>query len=399
MLGIHTPALPASLRRTNERTVMSLLLRLGSASRAELAKAAGISQPTAGKIITRLLKLGVVQLAEESDAERVGGPVKLGRPGERVRLAATRPRFIAIELGVAETRATALPVAFPTRDEWTFRFPTPSGPETWAGKLAELDLPRGGIWGVLVSVPGIVDETAGKVLFSPNLHWTERASLPDLLKEFWRAPVLLVQEIRALALGHLALEPGTEDFLLVDFGQGVGGAVVSGGKLHSHALPACGEVGHTPVPGNQRKCGCGAVGCLETLISERGLLTSFREEERQEATLEALGAHIRRHGLPGWLRRSLAATAGILAGALNVLGIRQVLVTGYLDDLPAPVLEFLAREIQRGALWARFGEVICRSVPRRRAAGLTACGFDRLVLPSHTQTARRTPELVRRDAA
>ena len=39
MLGIKTAALPASLRRTNQRTVISLLLRMGSASRADLAKA------------------------------------------------------------------------------------------------------------------------------------------------------------------------------------------------------------------------------------------------------------------------------------------------------------------------------------------------------------------------
>ena len=54
MLGVKTAALPASLRRTNQRTVISLLLRLGNASRADLAKAAGISQPTAGKITTEL---------------------------------------------------------------------------------------------------------------------------------------------------------------------------------------------------------------------------------------------------------------------------------------------------------------------------------------------------------
>ena len=38
--------------------------------------------------------------------------------------------------------------------------------------------------------------------------------------------MLLVQEIRALALGHLTAEPGGEDFLLVDFGEGVGGATL-----------------------------------------------------------------------------------------------------------------------------------------------------------------------------
>ena len=70
-------------------------------------------------------------------------------------------------------------------------------------------------------------------------------------------PVLLVQEIRALALGHLTADPAAQDFLLVDFGEGVGGAIVLEGKLYSPSTPLSGELGHTPVPGNRRLCGCG----------------------------------------------------------------------------------------------------------------------------------------------
>src|ERR1700757_3337622 len=106
MLGVKTAALPASLRRTNQRTVISFLLRLGTASRADLAKAAGISQPTAGKIITELLHLGILQEAGpsfEKDEAGILSTPRLGRPGQLLRLDHRRPRFVAIELGVAET--------------------------------------------------------------------------------------------------------------------------------------------------------------------------------------------------------------------------------------------------------------------------------------------------------
>src|SRR5262247_4016470 len=98
MLGIKTPALPASLRRTNQRTIISLLLRLGRASRADLAKAAGISQPTAGKITMELLRSGVIQEAG-SRVEGLNGPgaaPRLGRPGQLLRLDDRRPRFVVI---------------------------------------------------------------------------------------------------------------------------------------------------------------------------------------------------------------------------------------------------------------------------------------------------------------
>lgn len=388
MLGVNTPALPASLRRTNQRTVISLLLRLGRASRAELAKAAGISQPTAGKITAELLELGILHEmgAAASEAVRNGRrhSPRLGRPGQLLELERRTPRFLAIELGVTETCIACLPVSVKLEDEWTSSFPTPQSPEAWVQELKRVsaDLPRHGLWGVLVSVPGIVDEDKGRVLFSPNLHWLEKTYLPDLVHQVYDLPATLVQEIRALALGQHTADPAGEDFFLVDFGPGVGGAIVLAGKLYEHPMPLSGEFGHSPVAGNPRICGCGATGCLETLVSERGLLDTFAAAHRLTAPhWPDLVRHVSARGLEPWLEDALAAASKVIAGSLNVLGVRRVVVTGRLTELPVAI-EYLSREISRGALWARFGEVTCHSAPHRRAAGLVAVGLDRLILPA-----------------
>jgi predicted NBD/HSP70 family sugar kinase len=388
MLGVKTAALPASLRRTNQRTVISFLLRLGSASRADLAKAAGISQPTAGKIIAELLRLGILQeagSAAEYEGNGSSGSPRLGRPGQLLRLDHRRPRIVAVELGVAETSISALPVAVRLEDEWTWSFPTPKSPEAWVKKLKSVaaESPDAQLWGALVSVPGIVDEAQGNVLFSPNLHWLEKTNLPQLVREAWNLPTLLVQEIRALALGHLTAEPGGEDFLLVDFGEGVGGAIVQEGKLYSHPMPLSGEFGHTPVVGNTRRCGCGAVGCLETLVSERGLLESFAAQVAPKGrnVWKDVVDSVTARGIEPWLSETLDATARIIAGALNVLGIHRVIVTGRLCELPG-CIDYLAAGINKGAMWGRFGHVTCQAAPHRRAAGLVAAGIDRLILPA-----------------
>jgi predicted NBD/HSP70 family sugar kinase len=412
MLGVKIPALPASLRRTNQRTVISLLLRLGSASRADLAKVAGISQPTAGKITTELLQLGIMQeagLTASDGTNGANGTPRLGRPGQLLQLDNRHPRFLAVEIGVSETCVSALPVAVKLEDEWAFRFPTRKSPEDWLKELkrATAQVPHRQLWGVLISVPGIVDESAGTVLFSPNLHWLEKTHLPQLVQQMWDLPVLVIQEIQALALGHLTAEPAGEGFFLVDFGQGVGGAIVSDGQLHSRPTPLNGELGHTPVAGNRRRCGCGAIGCLETLVSQRGLLQSLAEAEGQRAAgnrqqtggrvsetaaaWNGLVRHVNEHGLEPWLAETLSATARVIDGALNVLGIHRVVVTGSLNDLPGFALKHLSDEVKRGALWARFGEVTCQSATRRRAAGLVAFGLDRLVLPADEESSVLLP--------
>jgi predicted NBD/HSP70 family sugar kinase len=389
MLGVRSAAVPASLRRTNQRTVVSLLWRMGTASRADLAKAAGLSQPTAGKIITELMELGILH---EVGPNGVGAQIaerRLGRPGQLLALDAENPRFLAIELGVDETCVAPVPVGVKLEDSWSVRFPTPRSPGGWSAALRKacVGMSHPGMRGVLLSVPGIVDETAGKVLFCPNLHWLESADLPALLRRQWNLPVLLVQEIRALALGHLTAEPAAQDFLLVDFGEGVGGAIVLEGQLYSHPVPLSGELGHTPVPGNQRLCGCGAQGCLETLVSERGLLRSCSNLSKGGTrSWEGLVRHVAGSGMEPWLKETLEAAASVIAGALNVLGLHRVVVTGRLAQLSPAVLEHLAAEVRQGALWARFGEVSCTSAPRRRAAGLVAAGLDRLIFPAHQST-------------
>jgi predicted NBD/HSP70 family sugar kinase len=159
--------------------------------------------------------------------------------------------------------------------------------------------------------------------------------------------------------------------------------VVSKGKLLASALPLVAELGHTPVPGNDRRCGCGAEGCLETLASTQGLLKSYRlVAKKNDPSWESLVAYVHKRGIEPWLAHALDSTADVIAGALNVLGLRRVILTGNLCDLPEAVFGRIESRVCRGALWARFGSVECVRAPRRRSAGLVAFGIDRLLLPS-----------------
>ena len=80
----------------------------------------------------------------------------------------------------------------------------------------------------------------------------------------------------------------------------LGGAAIISGRLYTSPLPLSVELGHTPVLGNRRKCGCGAFGCVETLISKRGLIRSYASEHQSAG--------------PAWesLQEAVAAPIGIL---------------------------------------------------------------------------------------
>lgn len=379
---------PAHMGRMNKLALLNRLRQLGTASRADLAKSLGLSQPTCGKIVQELLRSGVVEELRRTGSEEIPSLSrvhrrKLGRPGVLLRLDRTRPRFLGIQLDVTHTSMARLTVGFTGPDAWEVRVPTGRSATQWIRHVREATraLPMEEVWGVLISVPGLLDAARGRVLFSPNLHWTESVDLRAVAEEIWQAPVVLMQEEQALALGYYQVNPKRDNFLLVDFGEGVGGAVLVNGRLQANPLPVSGELGHTPVEGNRRRCGCGAVGCLETLVSLRGLLQSFSEAvPRADHCWEALRAHVQAHGLEPWLSRTLDATAVVIAGALNVIGLRHVVLTGLLTELPEVVIRHLTRRIREGALWARFGDVLVETAPRHRAAGLVAAGIETLVL-------------------
>src|SRR5450432_2982017 len=123
-------AIPATLRLTNQGALVDQLLRLELATRADLAKATGMSQPTAGKIIDELLEVGVVEAVDDEGRER-----NVGRPGRRVRLAAQPERLLIVEIGVDVTSLAARPIAPLELATWPHSFKTPNNEAAWTKRV------------------------------------------------------------------------------------------------------------------------------------------------------------------------------------------------------------------------------------------------------------------------
>ncbi|HET9932968.1 MAG TPA: ROK family transcriptional regulator [Polyangiaceae bacterium] len=374
------PAVPSSLRLANQATLLEQLLERKAASRAELAKATGMSQPTAGKIIDDLVHAGVVEEIKSAEV----GRQSVGRPGKQLRLSTSRPRFVVMELGVEWTRISALPPSPPDIERWDVQFKTPNSEAAWQEKLFQnaerIDVKRP--WAVLVAAPGIIDEKAGRVLLSPNLHWSEHADLQWMLRQVWPAPVGLIQEVRAAALGELGTRPDSDDFLMVDIAEGIGGALMLARRPYQGALPMSGEIGHTPIPGNTRPCGCGGRGCLETLASERGMVQSLREVTKNPNATFADVVKATEKELPQWLRSTFDAVAMCIAAALNLYGVRRAVLVGRVTELPTIATDYLVGAVQRASMWSRFDAVAVSLAPKRRARGLVVHGIHRFVMPS-----------------
>jgi predicted NBD/HSP70 family sugar kinase len=361
----------------NRRRVLLTTLRSEPTTRSALSRATGISQPTTGKIVDELLADGILRNSIEQSDEVVGP----GRPGQFLRVDDAQPRFLAIQLGLVHTRIAPLTVAPPARDTWTRVLETPRSMDRWARAIADAVKSMGDsrFSAVLVSVPGVVDEETGTSLLSPNARWMEGESVTAALGEVLRLPVHPIQEVQCLALGHRMADPTADNYLLVNFGIGIGCAAVVRGSLVRGPFPYTGEMGHTPVSGNLRLCSCGGIGCLETLVGRRYLFSET--DDMPETALGQDGTKILDGQRAMQLRGALEAAGLGVAAALNVMGLKHAVVTGFVSDLPPEDFDVLRRSIAASAIASRFGSVRTEAAPRHWLAGLASVGIDRVIAP------------------
>jgi predicted NBD/HSP70 family sugar kinase len=378
----------AHLRRRNVRRVVEHLLYHQRASRAELSSQLRTAKPTISQIVSDLMELQVVrELDINADAARMPG-----RPSTPVELDGELGRLILIQIGVNNTRIALSPARLDIDADWQAEFATPDSTHKLVDcifkELSKLDDKHA--WGMVVSIPGVVDDEAGDVFFCPNLRWLNEEHLPTQLKINRDLPVLLIQEIRALALGeHLAT--GLDNFLHVDIDTGVGGAAILRSKLYDAPGPLTIELGHNIIAGNKRLCGCGNVGCLETVLGKPGLLQTFGNATGDTKPswvklLKSLELLELTDGTPQWLAPTLLHAAQIIGGAMNILGVNDVVITGLLTDFPQHCLDDLAQHIQKNCMAGQFGKINTIFAPHRRLLGMAAVGVDRILIPHLTST-------------
>ncbi len=142
------------------------------------------------------------------------------------------------------------------------------------------------IGAVGVGVAGQVDTATGMVHSAPNLKWTD-FPFGERLEQALGVPVVIENDVRAITWGvwRHGEGRGIDDLIVLFVGTGVGGGIVSGGRLITGDRGVAGELGHVTVVTGGRLCSCGNRGCLEAYVG--GWAIAERAGEAIEADPEA----------------------------------------------------------------------------------------------------------------
>ncbi|MEU5184523.1 ROK family transcriptional regulator [Streptomyces longwoodensis] len=247
-----TPGTPRVLRAMNDRAALDLLLEHGPLSRTRIGKLTGLSKPTASQLLARLEAAGLVLATGTSE----------GRPGPSAQLYEVNPAAAHVAgLDVTPGRVLAAVADITGRTVATHEVPTPGRraagsvvrqvTDALDGAVKAAGLARDDVRRIVVGTPGAFDPGTGRLRYASHLPGWHSPSLLDELAAALPVPVEYENDVNLVALAEqrLGAARGHEDFVLLWNQEGLGAALVLGGRLHRGWTGGAGEVGFLPVPG------------------------------------------------------------------------------------------------------------------------------------------------------
>jgi glucokinase len=139
-----------------------------------------------------------------------------------------------------------------------------------------------------IGAAGFVDAGRARVMFAPNLAWRDE-DLGGQLANRLGVPVVVENDANAVAWAESRFGAGRDhdDLVAITVGTGIGGGVISNGRLLRGGFGVAAEIGHVTMVPYGRRCGCGLQGCWEQYGSGRALVTEAREIARHSPAFAA----------------------------------------------------------------------------------------------------------------
>ncbi|MET9729302.1 ROK family transcriptional regulator [Streptomyces sp. NPDC006458] len=247
-----TPGTPRVLRAMNDRAALDLLLEHGPLTRTRIGKLTGLSKPTASQLLARLEAAGLVRVTGTSE----------GRPGPSAQLYAVNPTAAhAAGLDVTPDRIRAAVADITGRTVGEFELATPGRRPTQPvtqhvtaaldGAVKAAGLTRGDVHRLVIGTPGAFDPSTGRLRYASHLPGWHSPTLLDEIAAALPMPLEYENDVNlaAVAEQRRGAARGHGDFVLLWNQEGLGAALVIGGRLHRGWTGGAGEVGFLPVPG------------------------------------------------------------------------------------------------------------------------------------------------------
>lgn len=323
---------PGDAKKHNRTLVIQTLYATGVQSRADVARATGLTKVTISALVAELLDEGLLHEIGQQESQRPGKPAIL--------IDIARDAFAVVALDLSDHRTLHGAIVTIAGDVITRAESPRAGATGEAATELAVGLARKltsaatlPLLGVGVGTPGVVDD-AGVVRTAPNLGW-EGLPLQEILTERTGLPTVVANDANVAALAEYSYGDSTDNFILITIGHGVGSGLIIDGHPVAGYRFASGEIGQVMVG------------------TDLGLDAPYAREQVLEhwVSVPSITAATAADSSPGARERVLREAGqrlGIaLAPVVGVLNLAEVVLAGPIDligdTLADATLEILRR--------------------------------------------------------
>jgi predicted NBD/HSP70 family sugar kinase len=289
---IFQPGTPSLLRAINERSLLEYLRTHGPTSRAQLARATGLSKPTVSQALASLEQAQLVKAVGQSASSKGGRIAILYEPNPEAGY------VLGIDVGRSWVHAAVANLAghILARADEQNHAQNASSLVTFISHIAHNLVMNAGLsWSqvvhAVIGTPGVLDAQSKRVLFSANLpEWGKQGLLAELQAAF-HLNLSVENDANLAALGERSFGWGANanTFVSLTVGTGVGMGIIINGVLYRGAHGAAGEIGFLPFGLNETQ--------EQGAILSENYLGMFEEA----TSAEGVARLARKHSLPSSL--------------------------------------------------------------------------------------------------
>jgi predicted NBD/HSP70 family sugar kinase len=320
----------------------------------ELGELTGLTRPTVGQAVDRLLETGWLTPHAPAASTEQGG-----RPALRVSVNGRAAPVLGLDVGphtvtagVADATGERLAVIHrPVRSTGARRL-LDVVRRVSTQVLAEAELAPTAIAAAVVGTPGIVEAGTGKILFAPSVPGWTTIDVIGQLRESLGCPVLVENDanLAALAMAH---ELGCRGTVLgVQWGERLGAGVVIDGRLHRGAGQA-GEIGFIQPRADASAAERNGRGPLERVIGAEAISELARRVAARRPGTGLDGVH-----------QAADVFAAAAAGDEDALALVDEVASIFAQAVAPAVLVLSPHAIAIGGGLARAGDVLLAAVGR-----------------------------------
>ncbi|MFL6276104.1 MAG: ROK family protein [Blastocatellia bacterium] len=256
----------------------------------------------------------------------------------------------------------------------------------------------GRVAGVGLGVPGLVNRKTNRIEVLTNLPELSHVDLIGELSAALDLPVVMDNDANAAAYAELQVGAarGRRDVFFVTLGTGIGSGLIINGQIYRGAAGFAGEFGHLTIDPEGIECGCGNIGCLETIASGPNIVRRTRERLYRDRTSslsrlaiprdrEFTAEDIARAARDGdemaqvMMERTGMFLGIALAAVINLLNIEMVVMGGGVMEAGDLILKPTIKETRRRAFPPSFNSceiVIAKAGPSAGMIGAALLARD-----------------------